>query len=51
MAQKSRFKMQMQGTYQHRPWSFPQWPWGTVENPEYIQTAHGCVHDFVFLRQ
>lgn len=42
MSQKSRFKMQTQGIYKYR-WTFPQLPWGTVENPEYIQTAHGCV--------
>ncbi|KAF8749322.1 ERG4 ERG24 ergosterol biosynthesis protein [Rhizoctonia solani] len=40
MSQKSRFKMQMQGTYEPR-WTFPQLPWGTIENPTYIQTAHG----------
>lgn len=41
MSQKSRFKMQLQGTLQYR-WTFPQLPWGTVENPTYIQTEHGC---------
>lgn len=40
MSQKSRFRMQMQGTYKIR-WTFPQLPWGTIENPKYIQTAHG----------
>ncbi|CAE6487015.1 unnamed protein product [Rhizoctonia solani] len=40
MSQKSRFKMQMQGTYTPR-WTFPQLPYGTVENPTFIQTAHG----------
>ncbi|KAG9128126.1 C-24(28) sterol reductase [Ceratobasidium sp. 392] len=40
MSQKSRFKMQMQGTYTPR-WTFPQLPWGTIENPKYIETAHG----------
>ncbi|KIJ55202.1 hypothetical protein M422DRAFT_23816 [Sphaerobolus stellatus SS14] len=40
MSQKSRFKMQLQGTYKPR-WTFPQLPWGTVENPTYIQTEHG----------
>lgn len=39
MSQKSRFRMQMQGTYQYR-YTFPQLPWGTLENPTYIQTAH-----------
>lgn len=42
MSQKSRFKMQTQGNFKYR-WTFPQLPWGTIENPEYIQTAHGCV--------
>ena len=41
MSQKSRFKMQLQGTYQYR-WTFPQLPWGMIENPTYIQTGHGC---------
>lgn len=40
MSQKSRFRMQMQGTFQYR-WTFPQLPWGTLENPQYIQTEHG----------
>jgi len=40
MSQKSRFKMQTQGTFQFRN-TFPQLPWGTVKNPTYIQTAHG----------
>ncbi|CUA70663.1 delta24(24(1))-sterol reductase [Rhizoctonia solani] len=40
MSQKSRFKMQMQGTYTPR-WAFPQLPYGTIENPTFIQTAHG----------
>ena len=39
-SQKSRFKMQMDGTYKPRH-AFPQLPLGTVENPTYIQTAHG----------
>lgn len=42
MSQKSRFKMQQQGTYQYR-WTFPQLPWGTLENPTYIRTEHGYV--------
>ena len=41
MAQKSHFKMQTQGIYAFRK-TFPQLPWNTVENPTYIQTAHGC---------
>ncbi|THH17795.1 hypothetical protein EW146_g3095 [Bondarzewia mesenterica] len=40
MSQKSRFKMQTQGNFNYR-WTFPQLPWGTIKNPEYIQTAHG----------
>ena len=39
MSQKSRFRMQMQGTYQYR-YTFPQLPWGTLKNPTYVQTAH-----------
>ncbi|KAF8630129.1 hypothetical protein AX15_003085 [Amanita polypyramis BW_CC] len=40
MAQKSHFKMQTQGIYTFRK-TFPQLPWNTVQNPTYIQTAHG----------
>ena len=40
MAQKSRFRMQLQGTLKVR-WSFPQWPWSTLSNPRYLQTEHG----------
>jgi hypothetical protein len=40
MSQKSRFKMQTQGNFNYR-WTFPQLPWGTVKNPQYIQTSHG----------
>ncbi|KAG8712390.1 C-24(28) sterol reductase [Ceratobasidium sp. 394] len=40
ISQKSRSKMQMQGTYESR-WTFPQLSWGMIENPAYIQTAHG----------
>ncbi|CAL1715031.1 unnamed protein product [Somion occarium] len=40
MSQKSRFKMQTQGIFTYRK-TFPQLPGGTVENPRYIQTAHG----------
>ncbi|TFK39809.1 ergosterol biosynthesis ERG4/ERG24 [Crucibulum laeve] len=40
MAQKSHFKMQTQGITKFRK-TFPQLPWNTVENPTYIQTAHG----------
>ncbi|KAI4523276.1 ERG4/ERG24 ergosterol biosynthesis protein [Schizophyllum commune Loenen D] len=42
MAQKSHFKMQQQGiTPDKFRRAFPQLPWNTVENPTYIQTAHG----------
>ena len=40
MSQKSRFKMYTQGITTYRK-TFPQLPWGVVENPKYIQTAHG----------
>ncbi|KIJ65555.1 hypothetical protein HYDPIDRAFT_110664 [Hydnomerulius pinastri MD-312] len=40
MSQKSRFKMQTQGINTFRN-TFPQLPWGTLKNPEFIQTAHG----------
>ncbi|EPQ56334.1 ERG4/ERG24 ergosterol biosynthesis protein [Gloeophyllum trabeum ATCC 11539] len=40
MSQKSRFKMQCQGITQYRK-TFPQLPWSIVQNPKYIQTAHG----------
>jgi Delta24(24(1))-sterol reductase len=43
MSQKSRFKMQTQGINTFRK-TFPQLPWGTLKNPEFIQTAHGCVY-------
>lgn len=46
MSQKSRFKMQTQGTFKFRK-TFPQLPWGTVENPTYIQTAHGYAESFM----
>jgi hypothetical protein len=42
MSQKSRFKMQTQGVFEYRR-TFPQLPWGTIKNPEYIQTAHGYI--------
>lgn len=40
MSQKSRFKMQTQGITTYRK-TFPQLPGGTIENPKFIQTAHG----------
>jgi hypothetical protein len=42
MSQKSRFKMQTQGVFTYRK-TFPQLPWGTLKNPEFIQTKHGLV--------
>jgi delta24(24(1))-sterol reductase len=42
MAQKSRFKMQTQGITTFRK-TFPQLPGCVVENPTYIETAHGYV--------
>lgn len=42
MAQKSRFKMQLQGITEFRK-TFPQLPGCLVKNPTYIQTAHGFV--------
>ena len=42
MSQKSRFRMQMQGITTFRN-SFPQLPWSIIENPKFIQTAHGYV--------
>jgi delta24(24(1))-sterol reductase len=42
MSQKSRFKMQGQGVFTFRK-TFPQLPWGTIKNPEFIQTQHGSV--------
>ncbi|TFK65599.1 ERG4/ERG24 ergosterol biosynthesis protein [Pluteus cervinus] len=40
MAQKSHFKMQTQGITKFRK-TFPQLPWNTIQNPTFIQTAHG----------
>ncbi|CEH16753.1 erg4 erg24 ergosterol biosynthesis protein [Ceraceosorus bombacis] len=40
MAQKSRFRMQLQGTFVVR-WTFPQMPWSTLKDPRYLQTEHG----------
>lgn len=39
-SQKNRFRMQQRGTYIHRS-TFPQLPWGTLENPTYIKTKKG----------
>lgn len=39
-SQRNRFRMQERGTYRARK-TFPQLPWGTLHNPEYMETAHG----------
>lgn len=39
-SQKNRFRMQERGTFVERN-TFPQLPWGTLENPTYVQTKHG----------
>lgn len=39
-SQRNRFRMQERGTYVPRR-TFPQLPWGTLENPRYLRTAHG----------
>ena len=39
-SQKNRFRMKLKGTYVPRN-SFPQLPWGTLENPKYLQTECG----------
>ena len=39
-SQRNRFRMKLRGTYVPRR-SFPQLPWGTLENPRYLQTVHG----------
>jgi delta24(24(1))-sterol reductase len=39
-SQKARFRAKLRGNYKPR-WAFPQLPWGTLENPEYIKTKSG----------
>ena len=39
-SQKNRFRMQQRGTFVERK-TFPQLPWGTINNPTYILTKHG----------
>ena len=39
-SQKNRFRMQLRGSLVRRK-TFPQLPWGTLENPEYLRTANG----------
>ena len=39
-SQRNRFRMQRRGTFVKRR-AFPQLPWGTLENPRYLETASG----------
>ena len=39
-SQKNRFRMKLKGTYVPRN-AFPQLPWGTLDNPKYLQTECG----------
>jgi delta24(24(1))-sterol reductase len=39
-SQKNRFRMQLEGTYIARR-TFPQLPWGTLKDPQYIKTQAG----------
>ncbi|MCB9703497.1 MAG: delta(24(24(1)))-sterol reductase [Myxococcales bacterium] len=39
-SQRNRFRMQQRGTYVRRR-AFPQLPWGTLKDPEYIETRAG----------
>jgi delta24(24(1))-sterol reductase len=39
-SQRNRFRMQLRGTFVKRR-AFPQLPWGTLENPRYLDTASG----------
>ena len=41
-SQKNRFRMQQRGTFVARK-TFPQLPWGTLKNPQYIETASGSI--------
>jgi Delta24(24(1))-sterol reductase len=40
-SQRNRFRMMQRGTYQRRPYAFPQLPWGTLHNPSFLRTANG----------
>lgn len=40
-SQKNQFRMQQRGTYIERKWAFPQLPWGTLKDPEYMTTKAG----------
>ena len=39
-SQRNRFRMQLNGSYVKRR-TFPQLPWGTLENPRYLDTEAG----------
>jgi delta24(24(1))-sterol reductase len=39
-SQRNRFRMQLNGSYVKRK-AFPQLPWGTLQNPHYLETAAG----------
>jgi delta24(24(1))-sterol reductase len=39
-SQKNRFRMQLRGSYVRRR-TFPQLPWGTLREPEYLRTSDG----------
>lgn len=39
-SQRNRFRMQLNGSYVKRK-AFPQLPWGTLDNPRYLDTAAG----------
>jgi delta24(24(1))-sterol reductase len=39
-SQRNRFRMQLNGSYVKRR-AFPQLPWGTLENPRYLETKAG----------
>ena len=41
-SQKNRFRMSLRGTFVKRT-AFPQLPWGTLDNPKYLQTESGSL--------
>lgn len=40
-SQKNRFRMKQRGTFLERPWAFPQFSNGTINNPSFITTKCG----------